>query len=281
MADMLARALQECNRLKAKAVAIPAIGMGDCVRRYELAAKIIIEAVAMYLGDNPSTSIQEVILVQHSDEIHTAYQAVYTQMQQEAADLTQTGEASIKRLHSHFLNDVSLEILSGDIEQVECDGRVLVSTVEEVERDKTIMESLLSSDTSLQNLSLGSMHAPLMEEYSLVPQEVRVVRLPREEMLKCRLVLQVLSPLCLEDSEQTVLNILQKAEEQRLESVAFPASMLRSTGHSLNQVVSAVYGIISAFIREKEQHLVKNISVVIPERKHRTKQKTTPALDER
>ena len=139
MADMLARSLQECDRLKAKAVAIGALGTGVHGFTYKMAAEIIIRAVVKYLRDNPSTSIKEVILVSPSDESYTAFLAVHNQMQQEA----QHEETPIKRLHSHVINGVNLEILSGDIEQVDCDGRVLVSTAEDVERD---MNSLLLPD---------------------------------------------------------------------------------------------------------------------------------------
>ena len=238
MAEMLARALQECNQLQAKVVAIPALHTGDGGFTDELAAKVLIQAIVMFLGDTPTTSINEVILVQRGDEIHAMYRAVYTQMQQEAAVLAQVEEASIKQVHSIVLNDVSLEILSGDIEQVECEGCVLVSPAEEVESHK---------------------------------------------MMKCRRVIQVPSPLCLEDSEQTILDFLLTAEREKLESVAFPASMLRSTGYSLVQEVESVYSIIMAFIREKEQHLVKSISVVIPdsEGKRRNSRKSISAPDQR
>ncbi len=72
-------------------------------------------------------------------------------MQQEAAVLAQVEEASIKQVHSIVLNDVSLEILSGDNEQVECEGCVLVSPVEEVESHKMIMDLLF--DDSFQSLN--------------------------------------------------------------------------------------------------------------------------------
>lgn len=280
MAKMLASALQECNQLQAKVVAIPALHTGDGEFTDELAAKVLIQAIVTFLGDNPTTFVKEVILVQRGDEVHATYKAVYTQMQQEAAVLAQVEEASIKRVHSIVFNDVSLEILSGDIEQVECDGRVLVSPAEEVESHKVIMESLSSGDDSFQCLD-SSRHSTATRDSS--SHEVRVVKLQRKKMLKCRQVLKVSSPLCLEDSEQMILDILLKAEKEKLESLAFPASMLRSTGYSLVQEVESVYSIIMAFIREREQHLVKSISVVIPdfEGKHRNSRKSTSAPDER
>ena len=280
MAEMLARALQECSQLRAKVVAIPALGTAPREFKYELAAQLLIEAIVVYLKDNPSTSIKEVILVQQRDDIHAAYRAVYTQVQQEAAAMAQAGEASIKRLHSIVLNDVSLEILSGDIDQVECVGRVVVSTAEDVESGKMKMDTPLSVDPSFQNLSLGSRQSTGIEGYPRTSQ-VWVVKLPQKKRLKCRQVLQVQSPLSLEDSEQTILDILIAAERERLESVAFPASMLRSTGHSLQQKVESVYSIIIAFIREKEQHVVKSISVVVPEGKRRNSRKSTSAPDPR
>lgn len=278
MAEMLASALQECNQLQAKVVAIPALYTGNGGFTDELAAKVLIQAVVTFLGDTPTTSIDEVILIQRGDEIHATYRAVYTQMQQEAAVLAQVEEASIKRVHSIVINDVSLEILSGDIEQVECEGCVLVSPAEEVEGHKMIMDSLF--DDSFQSHN-SSRHSTAMGD--TFSQEVRVVKLPQKKMLKCRQVLQVPSPTSLEDSEQTILNILLTAEREKLESVAFPASMLRSTGYSLVQEVESVYGIIMAFIKEKEQHLVKSISVVIPdsEGKRRNSRKSTSAPDQR
>ena len=278
MAEMLASALQECNQLQAKVVAIPALHTGNGGFTDELAAKVLIQAVVTFLGDTPTTSINEVILVQRGDEIHATYRAVFTQMQQEAAVLAQVEEASIKRVHSIVINDVSLEILSGDIEQVECDGCVLVNPAEEVEGHKMIMDLLF--DDSFQSHN-SSRHSTAMGD--TISQEVRVVKLPQKKMLQCRQVLQVPSPTSLEDSEQTILNILLTAEREKLESVAFPASMLRSTGCSLVQEVESVYGIIMAFIREKEQHLVKSISVVIPdsEGKRRNSRKSTSAPDQR
>lgn len=261
-------------------MAIPALGTAPREFTYELAAQLLIEAIVVYLKDNPSTSIKEVILVQQRDDIHAAYRAVYTQVQQEAAAMAQAGEASIKQLHSIVLNDVSLEILSGDIEQVECVGRVVVSTAEDVESGKMKMDTPLSVDPSFQNLSLGSRQSTGIEGYPRTSQ-VRVVKLPRKKRLKCRQVLQVQSPLSLEDSEQTILDILITAERERLESVVFPASMLRSTEHSLQQKVESVYSIIIAFIREKEQHVVKSISVVVPEGKRRNSRKSTSAPDPR
>ena len=260
---MLDRALQECNRLKAETVAIPALGTG--VRRFphKVAADVIIQTVVMYLGKHPNTSIKDVILVSNNEETHRAFQAVHNQMQQEAEVMAQHGGNPIKCLHAHVINDVNLEILCGDIAQVECDGHVLVSTLEDVQRD---VSSLIPATESRLNRSFSS-YSPMMEECSLAPQQVRVIRLPPNTKLKCRCILQVLIPQGLDVCQQMVLKLLQRAEAEKLNSIAFPANMHMSAKHGMDQsqVDGAIYGFIAAFIRDKAQHTVKSISLVKPE----------------
>ena len=270
---MLDRALQECNRLKAETVAIPALGTGVRGFPHKVAADVIIQAVVLYLGKHTNTSIKDVILVSNNEETHRAFQAVHNQMQQEAEVMAQHGGTPIKCLHAQVINDVNLEILCGDIAQIECDGHVLVSTLEDAQRD---MSSLIPATDPMLSRSFSS-SSPMMEECSLAPQQVRVFRQPQNVKLKCKCVLQVLIPQGLEECQQMVLKLLQRAEAEKLDSIAFPANMCMSAKHGMDQsqVDGAIYGIIAAFIKDKAQHTVKSISLVYPEEKVGMEKTTT------
>ena len=282
---MIAKVMQECNRLKATSVAFPAIGSANLRFPDDVVAEVMVNTISNYLEHNPSTTVKKVLLVISMESTHKAFQLVMPRIPSvpfaslpAETDVEVLGEnlratsapkplevfpGSSEMLHSFICNRVNVDIVNGDISTDDSEGIVNTANKTLQLHNFGVMGALLTrGGQELQD----DCNAAVARHGKLDYSKVIVTGPGRPGGLKCRKVIHVLAPASPGGLVETVKTCLNQADKDGLKSIALPAIGIGQHNFTPVEAAAAIAEGIVQFSKSSHNH-VSHIKVVIFQRK--------------
>ena len=285
---MIHKVMEECDRLKATSVAFPALGTGNLGFPDSVVADIMVNTVNTYLEQQKGkTSLNKVILVIFLDKTYDAFKKVmeggavsphlpvpgqqvqpslqlvsgeeeyeFVSDSEESHQMQQ--EESTAR-HAFRCNNVTIDIVHGDISADDCEGLV-----------NTTSEDLTLLNFSVQHALLQKGGQPLQDECRAAAREhdnlthgkVIVTGPGRAGGLKCKKILHIRVPRKPSGLVKTIGAVLQRANEEGLRSVALPAIGTGGHGFPVKLAAKHICEAIVSFSRGNQTTL-SHIRIVL------------------
>ena len=283
---MLFKVMEECDRLNATSVAFPALGTGALGFPDNVVADIMVNTVSAYLEQQKGkTTIKKVVLVIFQDKTHKAFKKVMkkghaasrlsskqqvhpspsTASDMEEYDIV-SDESLVSQQNDNPLfkcNNMTLDIVHGDISADNCDGIVNTTSENLILRNFGVQGALLhKGGQALQSECTAA--AKLYGKLS--PGKVIVTGPGKVGGLQCRKILHILAPPREEDLVRTVNEALQMADREGLKSVALPAIGTGQHGFSPQDAAKSICEAIVSFSKSNPSTL-NHIRIVLFEKK--------------
>ena len=297
MKTMVANIMAECDRLQVSSVAFPAIGTGMLGFPDNIVAKVMLQAIYSYLQTHLHSTLKRVFLVIFSDKTYKAFQSQFQttlSCTQGATSLLQSSTQPSHHISSHTVappqpvyhsahsstaptqvqsatlqsfvsNNVTIDIIHGDITSEDCDGIVSTSSCDLTLRNFGVMGALLKKGgTELQQECTAA-----VQRYGhLHSSKVIVTGTGRPGGLKCRRILHILAPYYVaNDLQKVVKAVLREADKERLSVVSLPAIGTGKHGFSPRVAAEGICEAIVEFSKSQPKH-VKYVKVVLFQEEH-------------
>ena len=284
LSSVVQKCLQECTKLNIESIAIPSIGAGNLNYPDDVVARCLLGEAASYLKMNEGKTtlnlIHFVIFVprtyqafqQYLNSLTTASASALATSEDQNFMATIKGEVTFdtdmstdstpvvnKGVCSFFLlPSLHLVILQGDI--ADDDSQVIVNTTNtnfDLSAGAVSLAILRKGGKALQ-ISCDSIKAT-----GVKLSEGKVVVTKAAGDLKCEEVFHILLGT-LDDNRfvHIVLNCLQKAEERKHQSIAFPAIGTGNYGFSPAKAAKGIAKALQKFVVKKPRH-VHRIRILI------------------
>ena len=273
MCSVIRKCLRQCDKLKLSSIAIPSIGAGNLKYPDDVVARCLLDEAGSYLKKNQGkTSLKLIHFVIFDGLVYQAFQQHHRSTSYSSVDTTSsiTNEENItsgsQSFHSQsavkcnsfsLTPNLQLVILQGDIS--DDDSHVIVNTTNEqleLARAGAVSGAILQKGGS-------SLQAACDAKGIKQLQPGKVVTTQATGSLKCREVFHIVFN-SRDDSQfvQTIFACLQKAEDRKHQSIAFPAI---GTGISHYPPTNAAKGTVKAvqkFVSKAPKH-VRRIRMVL------------------
>ena len=224
MTQMIEKVMQECDRLKATSLAIPSIGAGNFRFPPQNLARILIDAVSLYLHNNRYSSVKRVLFVIFDANIFKVFQTAHSQpggnysfQGKGSGQTTADGDGNGSVFQC---NNMKIVLVQGDITKEAVDG--IVNTASE-----TLELNQFGVQGALLNKGGQELQTQCRDIYKkegpLKQNAVKVTGPGRRGGLKCQKILHVLAPEQAKKLKGTVKSVLKKADNLQLRSIALPA----------------------------------------------------------
>ena len=271
------KCLDECTRQKLQSVAIPSIGAGNLSYPDDVVARCLLNETASYLDKNKGkTTLQKINFVIFKPSTHQVFQQHFksltssstsavasvtphvSSVRKEVSSESQSFSVTANRCFA-LTPTLQLVILQGDVS--DDDSHVIVNTTNKrlnlTEAGAVSLAIFRKGGQTLQQVCDSIMAS--QEELS----EGNVVITTAAGNLKCHEVFHVVFNSGNEDSYvQTIFTCLNKAEERKHQSIAFPAIGTGVSGYPAGKAAKGMIKALHKFISKKPKHL-KRIQVVL------------------
>ena len=273
------KCLKECTRLKLQSIAIPSIGAGNLNYPEDVVARCLLNETASYLHKNKDkTILQKINFVIFMPRTHQVFQEyfkslisssasavasvtprVFSSRKDESQLSSATLETAMDSRSFALTPTLQLVILQGDVS--DDDSHVIVNTTN---------ERLNLAGAGGVSLAIFRKGGPALQQIcdSIVASqgqldEGNAVITTATGNLKCHEVFHVVFNSRNEGNfVQTIFTCLNKAEERKHQSIAFPAIGTGVSGYPAGKAAKGMVKALHKFISKKPRHL-KRIRVVI------------------
>ena len=268
------KCLKECTKLRVTSIAFPAIGTGNLGYPNDVVARVMVETISSFLSSHKSSTLNAVYLVTYMEDTHRAFQqelanknlipeTSYSPMPSLSQDIDTSRRSSHKRSSRHIaataspqsvssqqtfkLGTIQVQILSGDITDDSSDAVVNPTNSELQLEGPGVSGALLQKGgEELQRV------CNTLTSQGLRLQEGKVLHTPATGTLKCRFVFHIL----FESKDQkkflkTITACLNKAEELKCNSIAFPAIGTGAHGYPPDAAARGMMKAIDQFATSK------------------------------
>ena len=300
MKTMVANIMAGCDRLQVSSVAFPAIGTGMLGFPDSVVAKVMLQAISSYLQTHSLSTLKRVFLVIFSDKTYKAFHSQFqttlsTGCTQGPTSPLQSSTKPSHHISSHTVgnpppqpvhhgansstvptrgqsatlqsfvsNNVTIDIIHGDITSEDCDGIVSTSSSDLTLHPVGVMGALLKKGgTELQQ----ECTAAVRKSGRLNPSKVIVTGTGRPGGLKCRRILHIQAPYVANDLQKVVKAVLREADKERLSVVSLPAIGTGQHGFTPRVAAEGICEAIVEFSRSQPRH-VKHVKVVLFQEEH-------------
>ena len=264
--------MNECTRLKLSSIAFPALGAGNLRFPSSVVAKIMVEEVSNFLAANKNTSLTSVHLVIYMPDTYQAFQREITSGKSVYLPSAPLMPSKTKSKHSSrsvptpshgatpeypppggtiaiTLGDIKVQIIHGDISDDGSDAIVNTTNPELQLNGPGVSGALLrKGGKQLQQLC----DTVRMQGSCLESGKVLVTLATGK--LQCKSVFHTIFE-DLPKFVKTMIVCLQKAEELKFKSIAFPAVGTGTHAHPAEGVAKAMIKAIQQFASSKHTHV--------------------------
>ena len=269
------KCLKECTRLKLQSIAIPSIGAGNLNYPDDVVARCLLNETASYLDKNKGkTTLQTVNFVIFIPRTHQVFQQYFKSLTSSSASAVASvtprvfsgkeailSESQSSSATSYIAMDsrsfaltptLQLIILQGDVS--DDDSHVIVNTTNE-QLNLAGAGAVSKAISRKGGQALQQVCDSMVAALGLL-REGNVVITTSTGNLKCREVFHVLFNSGHEGRfVETIFTCLNKAEERKHQSIAFPAISTGVSGYSTAKAAKGMVKALHKFIPKKPRHL--------------------------